>query len=90
MVNRSTFNAYLSSNIQQFMKKKQRNDQLKEQILELFTESKQTYGAYRIREELKKLGYKVVPQTISLLMKELGLFSNRGGSKKEYLKILQE
>ncbi|MEA4875622.1 MAG: IS3 family transposase [Anaerorhabdus sp.] len=90
MVNRNTFNAYLSSNTQQVMKKKQRNDELKEKIFKLFTESNQTYGAYRIREELKDLGYKVAPQTVSLLMKELGLSSNRGGSKKEYLKILKE
>lgn len=53
-------------------------------IEEIFNNSKQTYGAHRIKIILQDRGYKVAEKTVSTIMQENGWFSIRGGAKALY------
>ena len=54
-------------------------------IEEIFNESKQSYGARKITEILRKKGFSVSPNTVAKIMHSHGLFSVRAGAKKLYL-----
>ena len=52
-----------------------RKNQIKQQITEIYFDSKQRYGSPRITTELNALGYKISRITVAKYMKELGLRS---------------
>lgn len=54
-------------------------------IEEIFNETKQSYGARKITEILRKKGFSVSPNTVAKIMHSHGLFSVRAGAKKLYL-----
>ncbi|NLM18246.1 MAG: IS3 family transposase, partial [Candidatus Riflebacteria bacterium] len=50
-----------------------RKEMLKSIIYKLWTESKQIYGAPKIREELKKMGVSIAERTVGAYMHEMGI-----------------
>jgi transposase InsO family protein len=56
-------------------KRQLENVQLAQEIDEIFTESRQTYGSPRIREELGARGYAVGRNRVIRIMQELGLYA---------------
>lgn len=63
-----------------------RKMELEPEIRLIFEESNQTYGAQRITAELRNRGYKTSKNTVTKIMRELGLFSVRTKAKELYYK----
>ena len=61
-----------------------RHEMLKENVLRVFEESSQIYGAGKIEAVLRSQGICSSPRTILKIMRELGIESIRQSSKKEY------
>lgn len=57
---------------------------IKQRIKEIYEENKHVYGYRRIREQLKKEGYKISRKLTLKLMKELGIKGNRSNNKSKY------
>lgn len=63
-----------------------RREELREQVKTVFDESKQRFGAKRIRAILSEQGIKISVEYVSELMREMGLQSIGRNSKSEYKK----
>ena len=63
-----------------------RREELRQEIKEVFDESKQRFGAGKIRAVLVERGTKVSDRYVSELMQEMGLQSIGRNSKREYQK----
>ena len=63
-----------------------RKMELEPEIRLIFEESNQTYGAQRITAELRNRGYKTSKNTVTKIMRELGLFGVRTKAKELYYK----
>lgn len=87
-VNRTTFNNFILCHHKQAQKKEEYQTMLSKNIIDIYEKSSQNYGARRIKVELEELDIKVSAERVTKVMKELGIESMRGGSKKEYLKQL--
>ena len=61
-----------------------RREQLRSQILEVFDENRQIFGAQKISAVLCSRGVKVSPKIVRELMREMGMTSIRQESKKLY------
>lgn len=51
----------------------QRKDEIKDQILDIYNQSKQNYGAPKITRELQKAGYRISERTVGKYMNEMGI-----------------
>jgi len=83
-VDRGTLYNHLRRNKKQntaFSKKRQ---QLKDMVLEIYTENRGLYGGDKILAIIRERGIDTSPQTVRALMRELGLRSLRYTSKKDY------
>lgn len=62
-----------------------RRAELKDAIMQIFTDSHYTYGVRRIRAALKRKGYRASERIILELMRELNISGSRINSKKTHL-----
>lgn len=65
-------------------KAKQRRDELKPVVEEIYHESNQIYGPGKVAAVMNDRGYHVSPNTVAKIMHENGWFSIRGGAKTLY------
>ncbi len=89
-VNRNTFNNYLATHNITQQKRQQHRDEMKKVIQEVYDESLQIYGAYKIRAVLNERGYKIGPDLVLELMSEMGIKSIRGSAKKDYIRLTSQ
>ena len=61
-----------------------KNQQLKDEIQDIFTEHKENYGYRRIHLELRNRGFKVNHKKVQRLMKALGLMARIRRKRKYY------
>ena len=59
-----------------------RNEMLKPKILEIFKNSKERFGAPKIKIKLEEAGFSVSVETVAKLMKEQGLICKQNCVKK--------
>lgn len=85
-VDRGTFYNHLSRNKKQNNTYQARRSQLSIQIKEVFDESKQIYGAKKIKAVLNERGVVVSDAMVLTLMQEMNLYSIRSGAKKIFEK----
>ncbi|WP_146030103.1 IS3 family transposase, partial [Tetragenococcus halophilus] len=64
---------YYASKDRRPSQRSQENDQLKEEILQIYEKSKRLYGAPKITYQLTQLGWKVSLKRVQRLMRELGI-----------------
>ena len=64
-----------------------RRTELSEQIMQVYNESNQIYGAKKIRAVLASRGVAVSDKMVAELMDEMNIHSIRNGAKKDYLRF---
>lgn len=82
-VSRGTFYNHIKRRVDRTQKEAE-NEKLKLRIREIFNESRQTYGAEKIRAALLKQEIHMSNKRVSADMKEMGLESVRTDAKKQY------
>ena len=69
-VSRNSYRSYLQRKPSQMQ---QRKENLKQDIRQIYDQSKQNYGAPKIAEELRKEGTCIATRTVGKYMKEMGI-----------------
>ncbi|MDN6167264.1 MAG: IS3 family transposase, partial [Tetragenococcus koreensis] len=63
---------YYASKYRRPSPRSQENEQLKQEILQIYEKSKRRYGAPKITYKLKQSGWKIGQKRVQRLMRELG------------------
>ena len=85
-VNRGTFYNHIFRNKKDNTWYAKRREILREEILEIYEENRQIFGAGKITAILKQKGYRTSEETVSFLMHDMGLQSIRHRAKAIYEK----
>ena len=88
-VDRGTFYNHIFRNKKDNTWYSKRREILREEILKIYEENRQIFGAGKITAILKQKGYRTSEETVSFLMHDMGLQSIRHRAKAIYEKDLQ-
>ena len=83
-VARGTFYNHIKRNLRENNGYKERRNKLSEQIMQVYNESNQIYGARKIKAVLTERGVVVSDKMVEELMREMNISSIRTGAKKFY------
>lgn len=89
-VPRGTFYNYVFRGKQGNTQAAQRREELLPLIEKIFSDSDHRYGAGKVAAVLNSQGHNVSERLIARIMHENGMFSVRGGAKKQYVKNMKE
>jgi len=85
-VDRGTFYNHVLRNKRNRTSYIKRREELRIAIQEVYDDSRQLFGAGKIRAVLMDKGYEVSEKMVAKLMREMGLFSIRIAAKRNYIK----